>query len=359
MAEVKVLRKNLIVQAVVNGVIYGTEDHLVWASHDQGRTWREVCRLYPADNSLPGLLKDYVLRSPLVRRIRRNIGINDLVLLDSGTLIIQYDKIYRYTGQGRCALPVYDFRQQGIFGPLKNGLACDRRTGFLYFGEYRIKRPAAIRIVRGYDDGRRWEVCYEFPEGRIRHVHGIFPDPYRRRIWICTGDSDAESGLFYTDDDFKTVNLYGGGDQSWRMVSLLITKDHLIWGSDAGQDAPAHVKNYIYSLDLQTGIRKQLCCIDKPAYYGSTAFVDGSMCLATTFEPGIKRNLESSVELWLSRDGSDWSLAKAFHYRPAGRSIGTRYAMVIIPRLEQPVDGLCCSLLNVENFDFTAIKVLF
>lgn len=356
MSQIQVVKHNCIIQHVLGDTLYATEDHFVWKSVDNGKTWSELCRLPSPNYSVLGRLKDFFLRSLPVRELRRNVGINNLVVLTSGTVIIQYDKVYRYSGSGRYAQPVFDTHEEGVISPLKNGLCFDKRTGNLYFGEYLVERPASIRIFRGSEDGKCWDVCYKFPSGQIRHVHGIFADPFRERLWICTGDNDRESGLYYTDDDFRSIHLYGGGDQSWRMVSLLITRDYLIWGSDAGQDAPADCKNFIYRLDLRTGKRERLCCIDKPAYY-SALFEDGSMCLATTFEPGIKRKVSSTADLWWSRDGLDWKLVHSFPHKFAGRKVGTRYATIFMACNSVLQNDLFCSPVNVDKYDFKILKV--
>ena len=36
-------------------------------------------------------------------------------------------------------------------------------------------------------------------------MHGIFIDPYDGRIWVTTGDDDHESAIWFTDDEFKTL----------------------------------------------------------------------------------------------------------------------------------------------------------
>lgn len=354
--KIDVLRKNLIIQYIKDGVWYGTEDHIVWSSIDHGATWRKVCQLQPNGQSVLAIVKDKLLRNGIVRNYRKNIGIHNVVVLESGTIIAQYDKIYRFSGSDKFAEPIYDLIKEGVAGPLKNGLCYDRSTDNIFFGEYIIERPASVRIVRGRDDGRCWDVCYQFSKGQVRHIHGIFSDPYRSRIWVCTGDNDKECGLYYSDDGFETVHKYGGGDQSWRMVSLLITKDSLIWGSDAGQDAPRRIKNYIYKLDVASGKRQKICCIDKPAYY-STFLADGSMCIATTFEPKIKRQVSASADLWWSKDGEEWSLIYSFPYKCAGRQYGTKYASIFVPDNSSSKKVVFCSLVNVENFDFMAVRI--
>ena len=354
----EVIKNNGIIQYISkDGTLYATEDHLVWESRAGGQTWENICQLAPNSNTLIGILKDHFLRSPLVRKLRKNIGINNLVQLTTGTIIAQYDKIYRWEPgiDGLYAQPVYNLEANGISGPLKNGMCHDPSTDFVYFGEYNIKRPNAIRILKGYNDGREWDICYEFPRGQIRHVHGIYCDSFRKRLWICTGDNDSESGLYYTDDDFQTVKLFAGGDQSWRMVSLLITPDRLIWGTDAGQDAEAHIKNYIYVLDMNSGKREKVCCIDKPAYY-SVFSEDGSMFIGTTFEPKIKRDVTPTADIWFSKDGYNWNILGSFQYKYAGRKYGTKYATIILPANCNLKETLIFSLLNTESYDFGLVK---
>lgn len=337
--------------------MYGTEDHFVWASSDRGKTWQAICQLKTNCNTILIKVKNTVLRNGIVRKIRKNIGISNLVVLKSGTIIAQYDQVYRFAGNGNYALPVFDFKNNGVTGPLKNGLMHDKETGNIYFGEYSIKRPKSVKIVRGTDDGQRWEVCYQFDSGQIRHVHGLYSDPYRGRIWICTGDNDEESGLYYTDDHFITVKRFGGGDQMWRAVSLIVTPDHLFYGTDAGQDATARTKNFIFKLDISTGKRTRLCCIDKPAYY-SAKLANGTMCIATTFEPKIKRKIEPSADIWISKNGEDWNLYKTFEYKFAGRKYGTKYGTLIIPHGKLHDNQIYCTLMNVKKLDFHAVKVL-
>jgi hypothetical protein len=284
----KVIKKNMTIQCIKNNVLYGSDDHIVWASKNKGKTWKRICTLYPSSHSLHGRIKDKILRSAIVRKFRRNIGINNVVVLNSGTVIAQYDKIYRWDKRSYYAEPVFNFTEKGIFGPLKNGLAYDCVNDSLYFGEYVIDRPKEVRVCKGSNDGRVWEVCYSFPLGRIRHIHSIIPDYYRKRIWICTGDNNDESGLFYTDDHFKSVHLFKGGDQSWRMVSLIPLKNSIVWGSDAGQDAPADEVNFIYSWDFKKNKRTRVYRIDNPAYY-SLKLSDGTLAISTSYEPLTKR----------------------------------------------------------------------
>lgn len=355
--SIAAIKDRLIIQYIRKKVIYASEDHLVFKSLDNGFSWEKVCKLEMKDKSLTGRLKDVVLRLESIRRIRRNIGIHNVVVLPSGTILIQYDGIYRYDGIKTIAKKVFDFRPDKIIGPLKNGFVVDDHTGNVYWGEYNITRPYSVRIFRGVNDGQQWEECYRFPLGEIRHVHAIVPDPYRERLWICTGDNDAETALFYTQDDFNSVHRFNGGDQSWRMVSMIPTENALFWGSDAGQDAPADFVNHIYKWDFKTNSKEQIQFIDKPAYY-ATVLENGTMAIGVHHEPGIKRTVEPSADLWISNDGESWQRILELPYECSGRKEGTKYATIYLPLSDQSAESLFFTPLNTLDTDFSLMKAL-
>jgi hypothetical protein len=55
----------------------------------------------------------------------------------------------------------------------------------------------------------------EFPAGSIKHVHGVYTDPYSDRLWIPTGDFAGECYLYSTDEEFRELMAHGDGQQSW------------------------------------------------------------------------------------------------------------------------------------------------
>ena len=355
-SRLEVLSNRLMAQFYRDGALYATEDHWVFCSMDNGYSWKKICKLELRDRTLRGAIKDRLLRSDLVRKVRRKIGIHNLVALNSGTLLIQYDGIYRYDGNGTTAKYVYGFEEDRIIVPMKNGFTLDDRTGNVYFGEYNNSRPYAVRVIRGSDDGTQWQICYRFPKGRIKHVHSIIPDPHRERLWICTGDNDLETCLFYTDDDFDSVSEFMGCSQIFRMVSLIPTEDALYWGSDAGWDIEGNFTNRIYRIDLKRNRLSSMADIHQPAYF-SARLKNGSMIIATTYECGIKRSMDRTADLWFSESGSTWKRILQLPYRPSRRLEGTRYALVNLPQGIMDEDTIFFTPVNVENYHFNLLAI--
>jgi hypothetical protein len=77
-----------------------------------------------------------------------------------------------------------------------------------------------------------WEKLYTFDEYQINHIHSIVPDPYRNRVWILTGDLGESSGIWFTDDNFKTVNKFLVGSQSFRSCAAFPIPQGLVYATD-------------------------------------------------------------------------------------------------------------------------------
>jgi hypothetical protein len=158
------------------------------------------------------------------------------------------------------------------------GACADADDGGLFFGEY-VNNPARdeIFIYRLDALARRSEVAYAFPPRSIRHVHGVYRDPYTSELWCLTGDRPHECQMLRTRDGFSTLDVVGAGDESWRAVSVQFTKDAVFYGSDA-----EFAQNYLYRIDRCTGRRDVLAPIGGPVYYSCRS--GGEMYFAVTAE---------------------------------------------------------------------------
>lgn len=289
------------------GKIYGIEERSVYVSDDNGATFTEIGylpRVNTANLGLKDKLKRIIAKSGVIRAYRRPVGPSTLIVLESGTVVVVSDKIYRKSvDQDDFEIVKTNFK---FHAPFESGRSMAvGPDDSVYFGEYtKGPRKPKMRIIRGTDDGKSWEVAYTFPESLIYHVHSIAWDKYRQQFWISTGDRDSESHIFYTNDDFQTLNKIGGGSQDWRAVAFAITEDKLVWGSD-DERAPSSIFSWnIDSNQLEKGAE-----IGNPASYVG-ALADGTLLVTTTYIPrtefGQSDQALPEAALWASKDGSNW-----------------------------------------------------
>ncbi len=294
------------------------------------------------------------MRSPIIRSIRQLPGIHDLVVLNSGIVLVFYDKIYRLCPPDQAAEPVFALSKHGMTPPLIGGV-CVTPWDDIYWGEYNC-RPGkhAIAILRGSDGGTNWDVAHVFPPGKVRHIHSLRYDPYRQQLLICTGDANHEAGIWSWNPHSGQPHCIGCGDQGWRAVSVIPTSDFLIWGTDAGMNNPEGPRNYIYTYDIASGARNRICEIDNPAYF-STILGNGIYVLTTTYE-GQSGN-PRSAGIWASADGFDWQRIAALGF---GRRRGSssRFGLIRIPGGEPISNALHFTPINAKgHFTIQCISV--
>jgi hypothetical protein len=351
-----VVKKKLMAQFSTPEYCLCSHDHFVYSYHYRSQKLTKVCKIPANDPSPLGKIKDKVRRSVFARALSKSLGLGHVVQLSDGTIIIIYDKIYRYDPQSNTgeASSVFELETDNIYPPLRNGIAIHPHSNTVYFGEYINGIKKSVRIIRISDNGNKTEVCHTFNLGEIKHVHGIFWDKFRQRLWITTGDSDNESHFYYTDDEFKTMYKFKGGDQSWRAVSLIITENHLIWGMDAGKDAPSDAINHVYRLDLTTGDRQKVTTIGNPAYH-MVQTESGAMVMGVTYEPGRKQDTLEEACIYYSKTGENWEKLLSFPYQAQGLTGRSQYAYVFPPSGIIPDDQLLFTPINIEHHDAKAM----
>jgi hypothetical protein len=140
-------------------------------------------------------------------------------------------------------------------------LAADKNV---YWGEYIPNANRAdVVIYRLVQSTLTTEIVHTFAAGEIRHVHGLYADPYRQgSIWVATGDRPEECRLLETGNYFKSCTMVWGMDESYRAVSLLFTEDAIYYGTDAEFE-----QNHLYKVDRLTGVRKKLATLNGPCFY--------------------------------------------------------------------------------------------
>lgn len=220
-------------------------------------------------------------------RINENI----IVLIGFG-MIYTYDLKVNRLNQD--VMPVYGKRPLNL---------CADNDSWLYYGEYRGNQERSpIHIYACDNEGRQWASVWKF--NGIRHVHGVFHDPYDNRIWVTTGDTDEESGIWMTDDRFKTLDKVLGGSQQMRAVQLLFTESHVYFGSDTPLE-----KNHIYRMDKKTCEVQRLQEVESSVFWGCK--VGENLFFSTAVEPS-KVNKCKDACIWGSKDGETWKCIARF-----------------------------------------------
>jgi hypothetical protein len=180
---------------------------------------------------------------------------------------------------------------------LRRGAALSA-DGSVYFGEYLLNRGrGAMRVYRYAPGDDRVEIAHVFPASAVRHIHGIFSDPYEGGLWCLSGDVGSECRIMRTMDGFRTIDVIGSGDETWRSVSMLFSPTAIYYAMDA-----EFTQNYIYRIDRKSGQRTQLTPVDGPVYYSHA--VNDRYYFAVTAElcPSQKGR---AAELWrVDDDGS-------------------------------------------------------
>jgi hypothetical protein len=311
--------------------MFGIEDHFIYVSEDHGRSFRQLGALPKVNPGWRDRALNLLARSKLVRSVRRNQGPSKLVVLSTGTILVFWDHIYRSADNGRTFTPVFDFSEQNVSDSFPNGegLAVGP-DDTVYFGEYSTsKRPNEVKIYEGREDGTVWKTAHAFGRGEIFHVHGIQYDPYRLGYWIMTGDLDSESKIMFTGDGFKSFRVLGEGTQDWRVVSVMITKDRLIWGSDNDQASSS-----IFQWDFGGGGLTKLQAIGKPSY-SSRILADGTFVLSTAYEPDSPftqmSHPEPTTDLWTSSDGIAWTKLLSLRHETRQLASGLSRAQIAFP----------------------------
>lgn len=193
-----------------------------------------------------------------VQRLLRHMVYN-VVKLANGDLFITFAKSVGVARRGKYRALA------GLTRPcrvLRGGVASDR-DGVLYFGEYLTNaRREPMRIYRYNPASGVLDVAHEFAAGTVRHVHGIYSDPYSGELWCLTGDFGSECRMLSSKDGFATHEEFGAGDESWRCVSVQFTKEHVYYATDA-----EITNNRLYRAERRSGERHVLGELDGPVYY--------------------------------------------------------------------------------------------
>ncbi len=271
--------------------IYAQIGNRLCYSKDNGGTWGS----YPL--RLPNGAKIF---SKFYARLTRR-GIHCLnVLKDGSLLLVAKGAFYKYeTTSGNMK------QSFSILRGSRPLFVCQSQDGILFWGEY-FKNPERdeVNIYISEDCAETWHVKYKFKKNSIRHVHGIFYDPYDDMIWVTTGDKDQENAIWVTNNSFRTLETVIRGNQQTRAIQLIFTQKYVYYGTDTPYE-----KNHICRIDRRTGKVEILAGVDGSVYWGCK--INGAMFFSTAVEPS-ETNRNRCASIWGSIDGTSWRRVEAY-----------------------------------------------
>lgn len=127
------------------------------------------------------------------------------------------------------------------------------------------------------------ETVFSFEPRSILHIHGCVPDPKHSRVLILTGDSDTESGIWQTKDDFSNVTPLLVGNQQYRTCAVFPVDDGIIYATDTPLE-----NNGIYHYSESHRKITKLFDMPGPCIYSTTIEKDKNhikYVFATSVEP--------------------------------------------------------------------------
>ncbi|MEN4006015.1 MAG: hypothetical protein PQ964_01425 [Methanobacteriaceae archaeon] len=283
---------NLSIQYLDDEEILASSNYTIFRSIDNGNTFEKLISL-----QVPFYLQ-FFGKSNLVSRSLR-WGIRNIIKLANGIILAVANKhIFRIEKDQANIVHSFD---RG-FGPLRKGL-CEDNKGNCYFGEYILnnKRNLPVRLFKSENNGINWKVIKTFSD--IRHIHCVQFDPFSENIWLCTGDRDSESKIMISKDEGENWFSIASGDQIFRTVSLIFTKESVYWGTDI----PTR-QNYICRYIRKDGTIEKLQPVSGPVHY-STILGDGVKLFATIVEGNSEGGIsewDKYAHIWASEDGINW-----------------------------------------------------
>ena len=239
------------------------------------------------------LWKTYASRFRLAQRLLRFM-VTNVVPLANGDIFITFDKTAGLIRGGKYQT------LGGMERPcrvMRSACAVDV-NGNIFFGEYLANEERGEMRIYKYSPGSdKLETAYVFPAGSIRHIHGIYFDPFTKYLFCLTGDDDHECRIIRTADEFKTTETIGEGDETWRAVSLVFGESSIYYGMDAEFRA-----NNIYKLDRETLGKQSLGEVNGTVFYSKQ--IGDELFFATTAE-NAPAQTENVAALWhVSPDGA-------------------------------------------------------
>jgi len=250
------------------------------------------------------LWKRLLACSRLNRRALRLDKCN-VVPVENGFIAIRQGKVFHYHEENSELKHVLTLKN--CRNVMHQSIAVNQNKE-IFFGEYGNNgNREEVPVYKSSDFGKTWELIFTFPEGKTKHVHGCFYDPFENKIWVTTGDFENECHLLCADNNFQRVEWIGDGQQMYRTCHLSFQKDTVHWIMDSQLQDSYHI-----ILDRKSRSIKRMQQFKGPVW--TIKKLEDNLYLTATVQeigPGVKDHL---VHIMVSKDLEKWDDIHQFNH---------------------------------------------
>ncbi len=301
------VKKNLTVHWVRGRVCYASCRDELLVSINRGTTWKRFA-------TLPFLKYErLIVRSRLLRRALRN-AVHHIVETSEGILFVCMGKrVVKVSSSGQVLGPASRLR-----GSRPLALCC--LGDICFYGEYRDNPNREPVSVWGSSSGQHWRPFLTLEN--VRHIHGVYIDPFSSSLLVTTGDRDEESMIISSSDLFRSTRVVAGGGQQFRSIRPVFTQDYIYFGSDTPLQ-----RNHIYRVRRDGSGLECLTEVDGSVFHGCR--VGGTIVFSTACEPS-RVNVSDLATVVFSTDGIHWRQLACFRKDRWPKKL-LQYGQVMLP----------------------------
>jgi len=316
-------------------VLYGCRGYQVLQlqADKQDQQWKPVAHFRPP------WWRKLTSRNRLTYRLMRD-GFHALAVLDDGGLVGAVPGAILTRARGDDEFQVTHRIQRGT-RPLHITATPSGRT---CWGEY-FDNPerAEVHIYVSEDRGASWHVAYTFSAGAIRHVHNIVNDPWRKCLWILTGDEGPECKVLRAPEDLKSIETALEGQQQFRAAAAVPAEEGLYFSTDTPYEP-----NHIYRL-ASTGTLECVGDLNSSSIYGCR--VRDALFFSTMAEPSAV-NDNTHVIIAGSKNAHDWNVLLSWK-KDLWPMRFFQYGNIIFPDGQNNTHLLAATTIGVVEDDLT------
>lgn len=163
------------------------------------------------------------------------------------------------------------------------------RDGCLYWGDYGANPNHEEINIYKLNQNLEVSVVFTFPQGSIRHIHGIINDG--DGFVVMVGDNEPQAGIYRVNNDWTEVKPWKTGEQKYRAVAGFPYKGGLLYATDS-----VETENHLRYIESD-GTERILTAINGSCIYGGET--KHSFLFSTTVEPheggGIRKMLSNKL----------------------------------------------------------------